>query len=211
MFGPNAGLAGIVMIEAAAVLLLLVLFWLLAKGFSARFLRIWMAGWSVYACFAACQLISAWQPRLPIRMLSLELSFGAAVLFFSAVLEFANQRKHLRWIWPLAAIVSIGLQADFVHSGQPVSGQWTITILKAALYLAGGWLLWRSPERKQGHGVLLLAPAMILVGLNGLDAPNWPAQALQAARLSFNGVFVVAMGIAMAVLVLEAGRARTED
>jgi two-component system NtrC family sensor kinase len=154
---PNAGLPGITMIEVLAVLLLLVLFWLLAKGSSARFLRIWMAGWAVYAVFAASQVMSSWQAEPANKMLALELSFSAAVLFFAAVLDYLEQRKHIRWLWRLAAIVSIGL---LVVSGQlhrPISAQWAITIMESCLLLAGGWFLWRSPRRQRGHGVMLLA------------------------------------------------------
>ncbi|MGH9701828.1 MAG: hypothetical protein ACRD4K_00515 [Candidatus Acidiferrales bacterium] len=115
------------MIEPAAEMMLLVLYWLLVKGFPALFFRIWMAGWIVYACFSVGQIISAWQSGLSRWMLSLKLSFAPAVLFLEAVLDFLGQTKHPQGVWPFAAMVAVGMQADLLHSGQPVSARWTIS------------------------------------------------------------------------------------
>ena len=43
---PISGLPAIAFIEGSAILILLVLYWLLVKGFPARFFRFWMTGWA---------------------------------------------------------------------------------------------------------------------------------------------------------------------
>jgi PAS domain S-box-containing protein len=83
--------------------------------------------------------------------------------------------------------------------------------LESTLYLACGWVLWRANARHRGFGWKLLAGALLLRGLHGLDRPEWTSEAFGLFSVSFHALFGIAMGIAMAVLVLEAGRARTED
>ncbi len=87
---PDAGLPGIALIEVQALLLLLVLFWHLAKGSSVRFLSIWMAGWAVYSALAASQVRPSRQAGLTYKMLVLERSFDASGLFFKAVLDYGG-------------------------------------------------------------------------------------------------------------------------
>jgi two-component system NtrC family sensor kinase len=62
-----------------------------------------------------------------------------------------------------------------------------------------------------GFGASLLAAALLLRGLHGLDRADWASQALYPLRLSFGGLLDAAAGVAMAVLVLEVQRARAED
>jgi PAS domain S-box-containing protein len=69
----------------------------------------------------------------------------------------------------------------------------------------------RASSRLRGFGATLLAAALILAGLHGLDKPEWPLQTIYLLRVSFEGLLEVAIGIAMTVLVLEAGRERTEE
>ena len=57
----------------------------------------------------------------------------------------------------------------------------------------------------------MLGGTLLLAGLHGLDRPDWALQTMGLFRASFQGLLGIAMGIDTAVLVLEAGRARTED
>ena len=82
---------------------------------------------------------------------------------------------------------------------------------KCSLYLSSGWILWRSQSRHRGFGWKLLAGALLLQGFMGLDKPQWAVQAMGLVRVPFQGLLSITMGIAMAVLVLEAGRSRMED
>ncbi|MGH9496219.1 MAG: PAS domain S-box protein, partial [Candidatus Sulfotelmatobacter sp.] len=88
---------------------------------------------------------------------------------------------------------------------------WSATLPECLLYLSAGWFFWRSQVRHRGVGWKLLAGALLLRGLHGLDQPEWAAHSAGLFRVSFQGLFGIMMGIAMAVLVLEAGRGRTED
>ena len=89
--------------------------------------------------------------------------------------------------------------------------KWPQTLIECSLYLSAGWFFWRSHTRHRGVGWKLLAGALLLRGLHGLDQPQWAVHSAGLFRVSFQGLFGVMMGIAMAVLVLEAGRGRTED
>ncbi len=211
VFVPNPGLPGIAVIEGSAIFTLLVLYWLLAKGFPARFFRLWMAGWAVYAGFSASRAMLTWHSDPLNRLLALELSFSASVLFLAAVLDYVESAERLRWLFVLGTVVASVLLVETWYLQQPLLAQWTASSLECALYFTGGWLLWRSPRRQMAYGVALLGAALLLRGLNGMDTPDWPAQTFYTLRLSFAGVLEVAMGIAMAVLVLEAARIRIED
>ena len=85
------------------------------------------------------------------------------------------------------------------------------SLSECVLYLSAGWLFWRSQDQHRGAGWKLLAGGLLLRGLHGLDRTDWAAHSIGLYRVSFEGLFGIMMGIAMAVLVLEAGRVRTED
>ncbi|MGH9712133.1 MAG: ATP-binding protein [Candidatus Acidiferrales bacterium] len=210
-FISNPGFLAVAFIEASAALILLVLYWLLAPGFPARFFRVWMAGWTVYIALGGLRIYSLWgggsdNPRFAPALASL-----AAALFFAAILQCAGQGKPLNWLWPLVAISVCAVLALSTLTRLPEAAMWVEAMFGCALYIIAGWVLWRSHGQHHGFGWKLLAGALLLRGLHGLDRPDWNAQTLGLFRLSLHGLFGIAMGIAMAVLVLEAGRARTED
>src|SRR5262249_28117999 len=89
--------------------------------------------------------------------------------------------------------------------------QWAESLFQSLLYISAGWIFWRAQSRHRGAGWKLLAGALLLRGLHGLDRPDWAAHSVELFRLSFQGLFGIMMGIAMTVLVLESGRSRTED
>jgi PAS domain S-box-containing protein len=210
-FVSNPGFLAVAFIEASAAFILLVLYWLLAPGFPARFFRIWMAGWTIYITLGGLRIYSLWRGGSDDPHFAPVLSSLTAALFFAAILQCAGQRRRLNWLWPLIAISACALLALSSVAKVPGAAMWAESMFGSALYLIAGWVLWRSHSQHHGFGWKLLAGALLLRGLHGLDRPDWPAQAFGLFRVSLNGLFGIAMGIAMAVLVLEAGRARTED
>ena len=210
-FISNPGFLAVAFIEASAAFILLVLYWLLAPGFPARFFRTWMAGWTLYIGLGGLRIYSLWRGGPDDPRIAPVLSSLAAALFFAAILQCAGQGKRLNWLWPLVAISACALVALSSVAQAPGAAKWAESMFGSALYLIAGWVLWRSHSQHHGFGWKLLAGALLLRGLHGLDRPDWPTQTLGLFRVSLHGLFGIAMGIAMAVLVLEAGRARTED
>ncbi|HEV3253874.1 MAG TPA: ATP-binding protein [Candidatus Acidoferrales bacterium] len=206
---PNVNVPVIAFIEGSVALILLVLYSLLARGFPARYLRYWMAGWAAYAVCGAGQAVSFWGGGRGAHALTQELSFGAAVCFCAAILDLTGRRRWLGYLWRGGAAGAIVLAVGWWKGGQPAD--WAEALLESGLCFAAGWMLWKSPRRGMGFGASLLAAALLLRGLHGLDRADWASQALYPLRLSFGGLLDVAAGVAMAVLVLEVQRTRAED
>ncbi len=99
-FISNPGLLAVAFIEASAAFILLVLYWLLAPGFPARFFRIWMAGWTLYIGLGGLRIYSLWRGGSDDPYFAPVLSSLAAALFFAAILQCAGQGRRLNWLWP---------------------------------------------------------------------------------------------------------------
>jgi PAS domain S-box-containing protein len=210
-FASNPGFLAVAFMEGSAAFILLVLYWLLLPGFTARFFRYWLAGWTVYVTMEGLRVYSLWQggPNEP-RFVA-ALSLLAAGLFLLAVLECLGRAKNLKYLLPVGGVIASVLVGLGSVSSMPSLQRDAESILECLLYLSSGWLLWRSQHRHRGVGWKLLAGACFLRGLHGLDRSDWANHSLGLFRVSFEGMFAVTMGMAMAVLVLEAGRARNED
>jgi len=210
-FTSNPGFLAVAFMEGSAAFILLVLYWLLVPAFQARFFRYWLAGWTVYVSFEGLRIYSLWRGGSNDPRFVPELSLLAAALFLAAVLECLGLGKSLRYLWPLGGIAASVFIALGSVSHPPHLQQDAESLFECLLYLSAGWLLWRSQEKHRGVGWKLLAGALLLRGLHGLDRADWAAHSIGLFRVSFEGLFGIMMGIAMAVLVLEAGRVRTED
>ena len=207
----NPGLLASAFIEGSAAFILLVLYALLAPSFKARFFRYWLAGWTVYVFLQALDIGFILRDGTWNTSLRFPISLAMAILLFVAVLECCGQRKHLMRLLPWFVIAASGCIAiEFVPRLQ-IAAEWGQSSLECLLYLSAGWALWRTQGRHRGVGWNLLAGAFLLRGLHGFDRPNWSGEPFFLFRVSFHGLFLIAAGIAMAVLVLEAGRTRNED
>jgi PAS domain S-box-containing protein len=211
-FVSNPGFLAVAFIEGSAAFIILVLYSLLVPSFPARFFRFWIAGWTAYVLWGALRMVSIWRGGPDANFeLSAVLSLLAAALFFVAILECTGRGDKLRWLTPLAGIVALVIYGTHSIVKMPTEALWAERISESGFYLLAGWLLWRTNSRHQGVGWKLLAAALLLRGLHGFDRAAWSGEEFGLFRMSFHGLFGIAMGIAMAVLVLEAGRARTED
>ena len=209
-FVSNPELLAAAFIEGSAVFILLVVYILLAPGFPARFFRYWMAGWTLCFSADALRILSMWRGGPEVPSVDPWISLIAAAFFFAAILDCVGQGRRLKHILPFAVIAASGLAAlSYAHL--PNAYEWGQSLLECFLYLSSGWILWRSQARHRGFGWKLLAGALMLQGLHGLDKPQWAVQAMGLVRVPFQGLLSITMGIAMAVLVLEAGRSRMED
>ncbi|HKV05786.1 MAG TPA: ATP-binding protein [Candidatus Acidoferrales bacterium] len=210
-FASNPGFLAVAFMEGSAAFILLVLYWLLVPGFSARFFKFWMAGWTVYVGLESLRIFSLWRGGPDVPRFGWALSLVVAALFLAAVLECRGLRQPLKYLWPLAAMAGCGLVALGSIAKRPHAELWAQSLFECLLYLLAGWIFWRSNAQHRGVGWKLLAGGLLLRGLHGLDRPEWSMQSVGLFRVSFQGLFGIMIGIAMAVLVLEAGRARTED
>lgn len=211
-FISNPGFLAVAFIEGSAVFILLVLYTLLVPSFSAKFFRFWIAGWSAYVLWGALRMLSIWRggPDASFHF-GVALSLISAALFFAAIMECTGRGFKLRWLLPLGLTAGLFIYGVSSIGKLPVQALWAARLLECGLFLIAGWLLWRSSSRHQGVGWKLLAGALLLRGLHGFDRAAWSTEEFGLFRMSFHGLFGIAMGIAMAVLVLEAGRTRTED
>jgi len=208
----NPGFLAVAFIEGSAAFIILVLYSLLVPSFSPRFFRFWIAGWSAYVLWDALRMVSIWRgdPNANFQFTAV-LSLVAAALFFVAILECTGRGDKFRWLTPLAGIFALATYGTHSIAKMPTEALWLERVAESGFYLLAGWLLWRTNSRHQGVGWKLLAAALMLRGLHGFDRAAWSGEEFGLFRMSFHGLFGIAMGIAMAVLVLEAGRARTED
>src|SRR5579862_6930650 len=210
-FASNPGFLAVAFMDGSAAFILLVLYWLLVPGFSARFFRYWLAGWTVYVGMEGLRIYSLWQGGPNEPRFDPALSLIAGALFLAAVLECIGHGKILKYLFPAAGVAASILVALGSVSRVPDLQRAVASLCECALYLSIGALLWRSQDRHRGVGWKLLAGACFLRGLHGLDRMDWPNHSLGLFRISFEGMFGITIGIAMAVLVLEAGRFRNED
>jgi PAS domain S-box-containing protein len=210
-FASNPGFLAVAFMEGSAAFILLVLYWLLVPGFRARFFRYWLAGWTVYVGLEGLRIYSLWRGGSNDPRFVPALSLLAAALFLAAVLECRGLGRSLRYLWPLAGIAASVIIAFGSIPHAPYLQRDAESFIECLLYLSAGWMFWRSQEQHRGVGWKLLAGGLLLRGLHGLDRSDWASHSIGLFRVSFEGLFGIMIGIAMAVLVLEAGRVRTED
>ncbi len=211
IFLSNPGFLAVAFMECSAAFLLLVLYWLLLPGFPARFFRLWLGAWTVYAGLECLRIASIWRGGNGESIAATLVSPIVGGLVLAAAIECAGNDKLLRYFLASAVIAESGLVGLRWVGYLPRTEQWASAILTSALYMAAGWMLWRSQSRHRGIGWKILAATLLLTGLDGLDRPEWIFQQFGLFRISFHGLLGIAMGVAMAVLVLEASRSRAED
>ncbi len=210
-FFSNPGFLAVGFMECSATFLLLMLYWLLLPGFPARFFRFWLAAWTVYAGLEFVRISSIWGGGKGESGVTTLISPIVAGLVFVAAIECSGKGNALRYFWPSGIIFESGLIALRWVMRLPRVEEWGSAILVSSLYLVAGWVLWRSRSKHRGAGWTLVAASLLLCGLDGVDRPEWLSQQIGLLRISFHGIIGITVGVAMAVLVLEAARYRAED
>lgn len=206
----NPGFLAAAFLNCSAALVLLILYVLLATGFPARFFRWWLCGWMLYILGAALQFSRFWNGAAGIGVVGAASSVLAAAFFLATVVESREEGRRLRYLWPLAALAPF---AFFIVARRSlVTALWCESLTESALLVVSGVLLWRSPiTQRRSVGWKLLAGSLLVLGLHGIDQAAWGSQSAALLRFSVHTVLGITLGVAMAVVVLEAGRARTED
>jgi PAS domain S-box-containing protein len=209
----NQGLLGIAFFEATAFFILLVLFFLLNRDLPARFFRLWLAGWAAFSLSGGLEVLTLLPHGPNLRLLLLGSHMAGLLLFLAAVMEYSAGRVwRVAQMGPLAAICLLTtVYAE--RSGAATYGTigWQTAILESAIQIFAGSILWRDARTRRALGARLLAGAFWVSGLHAIDSPHWPEHPLFLLRVAFDHLMGVAIGVAMAVMVLEAARTRTED
>ena len=209
----NQGLLGIAFFEATAFIILLVLFFLLRRDHPAGYFRAWLVGWLLLTVSSLLELGLVVRANPELRLAALSTQVAALLVFLRAVMQYTTRSG--RRNWPLLPVVSVALLGVYYaeRSGPPVLGsvRWETAILESVVCLWAGWVLWRAATLDSGHGARLLAGALFVNGLHGIDRWQWLDQPIFPLRVAFDHLLGVAMGIAMVVLILESARSRSEE
>jgi PAS domain S-box-containing protein len=208
----SQGQLSVAFFQVSAFAILLVLYLILYKDVRARFLRLWIFGWAVLTCSAVTRLVEQlYDSRLESAIAQTTL-FLAVTFICAAVLEYLRPFRNLKAIWLWA--VFGGLASGAMSLSGPESFfllRWAPTLFVGGTSIAAGWMLWMARKQRRGHGIPLMASALILSGLHHLDRPFWAAQQIYSLRMAFGSLLQVALGIGMVVLILEASHSRVED
>jgi PAS domain S-box-containing protein len=208
-FVSNPGFLAAAFIDCSAAFVLLILYVLLAQGFPARFFRYWLAGWTLYVFVSALEISRLWNGGPDAPLFRWGMSLATAAVFAVAIVECCGEGRWLKYAWPLVLLVPMILFVVTRKSSQ--AGLWYESALESSLYVGAGLLLWRKRARHRGHGWKLLAGSLLVRGLHGIDRADWSTQPFALFRVSAHDILSITMGVAMAVLILEAGRARIEE
>lgn len=201
--------------EAAAFLILLVLFVHLGKDAPHGYFRTWLAGWACLTAASFAQGISIMSSSslTILKMAAMLGSVLGALLFLAAVIQCTSDSS--RKIWPviLLAVLTMGVLLYLERGAAEQIGRmrWETGLLESVALLFAGLLLWRQENSAAGVGTKLLAAALLLAGLHGLDRPIWPDHPLFLFRVAFDDLLMMASGIGMVIVVLESARTRTEE
>ena len=201
--------------DAAALLILLVLLAHLRKDAPLAYFRIWLAGWTCLTAGSLAQGLSLLLPDTP-AIVRLTAEFGSvigALLFLAAVIQYTSDSSRKTWqLLPLLVLtMSVFLYIERGAAAEIGRLRWETGLLESVVLLFAGMLMWRKENATAGVGSKLLAAALLLGGLHGLDRPIWPDHPLFLFRVAFDDLVMMASGIGMVIVVLEGARARTEE
>ena len=210
----NQGPLAIAFFEVTALIVLFVLFLLLRRDHPDGYFRLWLTGWVGLTLSSAFEVGLIVQESPELRLAALATEVIALLLFLSATMQLTLGGAKRNWpVLPLATAILAGVYYVERSTPAPYFGKihWETAALESAICLWAGWLLWRARATHKGHGVRLLAGALLVSGLNGIDRYQWLAHPLFLLRLAFDHLLNVSIGIAMAVLALESARARSDE
>ncbi len=209
----NQGLLAIAFFEVTALIVLLVLFLLLRRDHPDGYFRLWLTGWVGLTVSSVFELGLAAQESPELRLAALATQVIALLLFLSSAMQLTVGVSRKWPVLPLATAVLAGVYYVERSASAPYFGKihWETAACESVISLWAGWLLWRARAKHKGHGVRLLAGALLVSGLNGIDRFQWLTHPFFLLRLAFDHLLNVSLGIAMAVLVLESARARSDE
>jgi len=208
----SQGQLSVAFFQVSAFVILLVLYLILYKDVKARFLRLWIAGWALLTCGAITRLVEQFQESR-IDSVIVQVTYFLAVSFMlAAVLEHLRPDRTLKglWLWMVFGALVVGAMS--LRSADDLFiWRWAPVLLTSGTTIAAGLALWRAHTQLKGHGISLMASALLLAGLHHLDRPFWSAQQFYSLRMAFGSLLQVALGIGMVMVILEASHSRVEE
>ena len=215
MLFVNQGPLAIAFFEVTALIVLLVLFLLLRRDHPDGYFRLWLMGWVGLTLSAIFELGLILQESPELRLAILATQIMALLLFLSTAMQLTLGSR-VRRNWPVLPVITAILAGVYYverSTPAPYFGKihWETAALESGICLWAGWLLWRARAKHKGHGGRLLAGALLVSGLHGIDRFEWLSHLFFLLRLAFDHLLNVSLGIAMAVLVLESARSRSDE
>lgn len=210
----NQGPLAIDFFQVTGLIVLLVLFLLLRRDQPGGYFRLWLAGWICLTVSSFFELGVILREGPEFHLATIATRVIALLLFLSSVMQFTNRGARRNWpVFPATTAILAGIYYVERVTQAPYFGKihWQTAALESVVFLWAGWLLWRSPAASKGHGAKLLAAALLVSGLHGMDRFQWPLHPVFLLRVAFDHLLSVFVGIAMVVLVLESARARSEE
>ena len=208
----NQGFLAIAFFEAISIFALLLIYFSLDRDRPARYFRIWIAGWVALAAWSLLLIFSTSIPGSIGRLLTLETRFVSTWLLFAAILELTGRQIRPTVLYVAFVAGSFALAIVEIQPTVPTADlRWFTAVLQSSLFIAAGWVLWKSLKSGAGYGGRLLAVTFLLSGLHGVDAAVWRVQPFFLLRVAFQDFLNVTLGIAMAILVMETRHFRMEE
>src|ERR1700730_1317597 len=210
----NQDLLAIDFFQVTGLIVLLVLFLLLRRDQPAGYFRLWLAGWICLTISAFLELGLILRPGPQLHLATIATQVLAILLLLSSVMQLTLHGSRRKWpVFPLVTGILAGVYYVERAVQAPYFGKihWETAALESVVFFLAGWLLWRSPAANKGNGAKLLAAALLVSGLHGMDRFQWPLHPLFLLRVAFDYLLSVFVGVAMVVLVLESARARSEE
>ena len=210
-FTPNPALMALNFVEGAALFFLLVFYAYLVWEFPRRFLKFWIAGWAALTSVTLSRVVLFGEMGTVPLLLTEEFSLLAGVLLLACILDYTGRSDRLSWLWASGFLTAGSLGVLGIFGGTSVEAGQTLVWMNCGLYILAGCLLWRHRGPQRGWAQSILAAALLLNGLHGMDRTNWPNLDLALLRIGSSAVLDVAMGIGMVVFVLETRRNRDKE
>ena len=207
----NQGVLAIGILQVSAALVLLVLYLLLYRDIPSRFFRLWIAGWALTTAAAASRILGPFGILPQGDLVADGLSLAAASTLLASVFDYTGRARRATAIWPLALAGLLALFWFDLYVGNTYGVLWLAVGLKAVICFAAGFLLIRLAQGRRGWSARLLGLTFILNALHDLDRPLWDGQQFYLARTGLGAFLEAALGVALAVVVLEGARSRKEE
>ncbi|HWF39723.1 MAG TPA: ATP-binding protein [Candidatus Acidoferrales bacterium] len=207
----NPVLLAITFIEGSAALIVLIVNVLLTTSFHTHYFRYWLVGWTCFFALEASKIAAVLRGGNGVELNAYYLaSLMMAAMFFAAAIECAGLGKKLKYYVSWGILAFIGVIALRLAK-LTIEAHWAASLLVASLLFGAGVVLWKPKAHHRGLAGKLLSIALMLSGLHVIDRALWINQKLGLLRISLQGLLLITAGVAMAVLVLEVGRARHEE
>jgi len=207
----HPGVLAITTLQASAALVLLVLYLLLYRNLPVRFFRLWIAGWAFTTAAAAALILGLFAILPRGGLVAAGTSLVASALFLASVFDYVGRARQTAAIWWLGlGGLLTALWVGF-HLGAAASTPWVVVGAKATLWLIAGFVLLRFAQSRGDWSARLLGFTFVVNALHDVDRPLWAGQPFYLARAGVGACLEVALGVALAVVVMEAARTRKEE